>query len=111
MEVCAISGQIGTNGTKGEAGIAGLIGEQGQLGDLGEKGALGQTGPIGPDGEKGLRVRTCFCWICSCHVGKQDGLAQCLTRLPVDQKVHGSIPGSNTLCSCYSGDSNSYIQA
>ena len=38
-------------------------------------------------------------------------MAERLKRLPLDQKVLGSIPGSNLFCSCHSGGSNSYIQA
>ena len=32
------------------------------------------------------------------------------THLPLDQKVQGSIPGSNPLCSCLRGGSNSHVQ-
>ena len=37
-------------------------------------------------------------------------MAEWLVRLLLDQKARGSIPGSNILCSCRSGGSNSYIQ-
>ena len=37
-------------------------------------------------------------------------MAEWLTRLPLDQKVRDLIPGSNPLCSCLRGDSNSHIQ-
>ena len=38
-------------------------------------------------------------------------MAEGLTHLPLDQKVQGSIPGSNILCSCHCGGSNSHKQA
>ena len=38
-------------------------------------------------------------------------MAKWLGRLLFDQKVQGSIPGSNILCTCHCGDSNSSIQA
>ena len=41
--------------------------------------------------------------------GEQVGLK--IKRLPIDQKVIGSIPGSTLLCSCHSGGSNSHMQA
>ena len=37
-------------------------------------------------------------------------MAEWLARLLSDQKVRGSIPGSNPLCSCHYGGSNSHIQ-
>ena len=37
-------------------------------------------------------------------------MAEWLARLLSDQKVQGSIPGSNHLCSCHCGGSNSHIQ-
>ena len=37
--------------------------------------------------------------------------AGCANHLPLNQKVDGSIPGSNSMCNCpYGGGSNSYIQ-
>ena len=38
-------------------------------------------------------------------------MAEWLTFQPLDQKVHGSILGSNLLCSCHSGGPNGHIQA
>ena len=37
-------------------------------------------------------------------------MAEWLGRLLTDQKVRGSIPGTNSLCSCHCGSSNSHIQ-
>ena len=38
-------------------------------------------------------------------------MAKWLRRLTLDQKVRGSIPGSNPLCRFHCGGSNSHIQA
>ena len=38
-------------------------------------------------------------------------MAEWLAHLPLDQKIRGSFPGSNPLCSCHCGGSYSNIQA
>ena len=42
---------------------------------------------------------------------KGSRIAEWLARLPLDQKVQDSIPGSNPMCRCHSGGINSHIQA
>ena len=40
-----------------------------------------------------------------------DWMAEWLRRMLLDKKVQSSISGSNLLCSCHIGGSNSHIQA